>query len=67
MGHGGHANAGKVKHGNKASRALIHPPNVHGAKHFFQRTVRHYRPLPTNGSQMKHVLIISYTPFYEKH
>ena len=73
MGLGGHANAGKVKRGNKVSRAPIHPPNAHGAEHFSRRTVRRYSPLPTNrssllvnyllpinGSSMKHVLIMSY-------
>ena len=73
MGHGGHANASKVKHGNKVSRALIYPPKAHGAETpFSRRMVRRYSPLPTNGSlllvtfllpingsPMKHVLIMS--------
>ena len=43
MGHGGHANAGKVKRDNKVSRALIYPPKAHGAEHFF----------PTNGLSLQ--------------
>ena len=35
MGHGGHANAGKVKRGNKVSRAPIYPPKAHGAEIYF--------------------------------
>ena len=74
MGHGGHANAGKVKRGNKVSRAPIYPPKALGAETTFsRRTVRRNSPLPTNGSSllvtfplpingspMKHVLIMSY-------
>ena len=35
MGHGAHANAGKVKRGNKVSRASIYPPKAHGAEIYF--------------------------------
>ena len=42
MGHDGHANADKVKRGNKVSRAPIYPPKAHGAEIFF----------PTNGSSL---------------
>ena len=42
MGHGGHANAGKVNRGNKVSRAPIYPPKAHGAEILF----------PTNSSSL---------------
>ena len=42
MGHGGHANAGKVKRGNKVSRVPNYPPKAHGAEILF----------PTNGSSL---------------
>ena len=35
MGHGGHANTGKVKRGNKVPRAPIYPPKAHGAEILF--------------------------------
>ena len=74
MGHGGHANAGKVKRGNKVSRAPIYPPKAHGAETLFpdERFVAIALlptngssllvtfPLPINRSSIKHVLIMSY-------
>jgi hypothetical protein len=39
MGHGGHANADKVKLDNKVPRAPIHPPKAHGAEPFTEERI----------------------------
>ena len=74
MGLGGHANAGKVRHGNKVSRAPIYPSKAHGVEIYLSderfvaiallptngSSLLVIFPLPINGSPMKHVLIMSY-------
>ena len=61
MSHGGHANAGKVKRGNKVSRALIYPPKAHGAEHFFPMNCSSLQPF-TN----ERILAIGNIPFTNK-